>query len=250
MRKPSVARGRPRTQRGVALSTTGVIAAVSLLASCGSPTPSALPPAPSTTSPTRTTTTTTTTPAVSTTPSTTPSTTDPGTLPQTAAQPPTDDASLATALAPLWDGITTGQVAPSLPAFFPESAYLQLKTGILPDPASDYADRLVAFYRLDVAAYHQALVGAGSFSVVADPSMAAWIAPGTCENRFGYWHLPGVRLVTSIGGQTQSVGVASLISWRGTWYVVHLGPNPRPTNVGTVDAPATGPGTPGPAGGC
>ena len=41
-----------------------------------------------------------------------------------------------------------------------------------------------------------------------------------------------------------------MISWRGEWYVVHLGPNPRPTNTGTVDMPALGPGTPGSAGGC
>jgi hypothetical protein len=48
----------------------------------------------------------------------------------------------------------------------------------------------------------------------------------------------------------RSFGVASLISWRGLWYVVHLGPNPRPSDVGTVDQPAIGPGSPGPGGGC
>ena len=83
-----------------------------------------------------------------------------------------------------------------------------------------------------------------------NPAQAAWIAPGSCENSIGYWHLPGVRLVYSSQHVVRSVAVASLISWHGVWYVVHLGPNPRPVNVGTVDAPGLGRGVAGPAGGC
>jgi hypothetical protein len=86
--------------------------------------------------------------------------------------------------------------------------------------------------------------------VNANPSYASWIPPGSCENKIGYWHLPNIRMVYTVNGQQESFAVASLISWRGVWYVVHLGPNPRPSNVGTVDMPAFGPGTPGPAGGC
>jgi hypothetical protein len=138
--------------------------------------------------------------------------------------------------------------------FFPRSAYLQMKAGILGDPAADYADRLLAFYNLDLSAYHGAL-GAGAptatlINVTTVASDAAWIRPGTCENRIGYWHLPGVRFVYQLDGTVESFAVASLISWRGVWYVVHLGPNPRPSDVGTVDEMATGPGTPGPPGGC
>jgi len=230
----------------------GIVCALSLgaaLGGCGGASSSA----PSTTQGTATSSTTTTVPPTTTT------TTDPGTLPQTPVQPPSDPAALAGRLAPLWAAITTGDPAAGRPVFFPASAYLQLKTGILPAPAADYTGRLVAFYDLDTAAYHQAVSPTGAAaggggpalaSVVADPTMAAWIPPGACENRFGYWHLPGVRLVYRSGGTERSVGVASLISWRGEWYVVHLGPNPRPADVGTVDAPAVGPGTPGPAGGC
>jgi len=164
------------------------------------------------------------------------------------------DASLRATLAPLWSAITSGSPATGMSVFFPRPAYLQMKTGVLPDPGADYTGRLVAFYGLDIAAYHQAL-GAGAasaalVSVDASPSDAAWIAVGSCENRTGYWHLPGVRLVYEEGGAVQSFAVASLISWRGVWYVVHLGPNPRPADVGTVDQPAQGAGTPGPAGGC
>jgi hypothetical protein len=129
-----------------------------------------------------------------------------------------------------------------------------MKTGQIADPNADFSDRLIAFYDLDIAAYHQQL-GAGAptahlVSVNATPSDAAYIPPGTCENAIGYWHLPGVRFVYQEGGTEQSFAVASLISWRGVWYVVHLGPNPRPSDVGTVDQPASGAGTPGPPGGC
>ncbi len=184
---------------------------------------------------------------------TTTTTTDPGLLPQTSTEPPVD-ASLQSTLSPLWTAIVSGSAATGRSVFFPQTAYLQMKTGVLPDPTSDYAERLIAFYNLDLAAYHTAL-GAGApgatlIGVDADAADAAWIAPGSCENRIGYWHLPGVRLVYREAGSVQSFGVASLISWRGVWYVVHLGPNPRPVDIGTVDQPSAGPGTPGPAGGC
>ena len=44
-----------------------------------------------------------------------------------------------------------------MPAFFPEAAYLQVKT--IGDPQSDWRDRLVGDYALDIAAAH-ALLGA------------------------------------------------------------------------------------------
>jgi hypothetical protein len=168
-------------------------------------------------------------------------------------EPPVD-ATLKSTLAPLWSAIVGGSVTGAAPVFFPRTAYLQMKTGLLPDPSSDYADRLLAFYNLDIAAYHEALgPDAGSatlLSVDATAGDAAWIPPGSCENSIGYWHLPGVRFVYSVGGAVQSFAIASLISWRGQWYVVHLGPNPRPEDIGTVDQPAAGAGSPGPAGGC
>ncbi len=234
---------RPRSRRlpGVAV---GAVLAGAVLTCCGSGNaPVALAPAKSTTT---STTTTTTLPPTTT-------TTDPGLLPQTATEPPVD-ASLQTTLAPLWTAIVSGSADPALGVFFPQTAYLQMKTGLLPYPPSDYADRLIAFYRLDIAAYHQALGADAStaklLSVSASAADAAYIPPGACENRVGYWHLPGARFVYQVGGSVQSFAVASLISWRGVWYVVHLGPNPRSQNIGTVDQPAAGPGVDGPPGGC
>jgi hypothetical protein len=154
----------------------------------------------------------------------------------------------------LWRAIVAGAPIQGRQVFFPESAYLKMKTGVLPDPAGDYTWRLVAFFNLDTAAYHAHLgtdpAAATLLAVESNPSLAAWIPPGACENTIGYWHLPGTRLVYESGGNTYSFRIASLISWRGVWYVVHLGPNPRPSNVGTVDDPQVGPGVPGPGGGC
>ncbi len=128
-----------------------------------------------------------------------------------------------------------------------------MKTGILPNPASDYVFRLLAFYTLDVAAYHQHLGPSFATATLvtfhAAPHSAQWIRAGTCENNFGYWHVANVRMVYKVG-TVKSVAIASLISWHGEWYVVHLGPNPRASNVGTVALAANGPGTPGPSGGC
>ncbi len=79
---------------------------------------------------------------------------------------------------------------------------------------------------------------------------AGWVGPGRCAHRIGYWHVAGARLVYRTASGLRSFGIASLISWRGSWYVVHLGAVTRTTPTGVVDRPASGPGVPGPAGGC
>jgi hypothetical protein len=44
-------------------------------------------------------------------------------------------------------------------------------------------------------------------------------------------------------GELRSFGIASMISWRGVWYVVHLGAVLRSNETRVVDEPASGPGT-------
>lgn len=153
----------------------------------------------------------------------------------------------------LFHDIVTGSLTRADELFFPESAYVAMKTGRIPFPSADYRDRLAAFFRLDLVAYRAHILAHGPVTflgVNALASDAQWIRPGWCENSIGYWHVPGVRMVYRQGRAVRSVAVASLISWRGVWYVVHLGPNPRPRDIGTVDAPALGRGVAGPAGGC
>ena len=71
---------------------------------------------------------------------------------------------------------------------------------------------------------------------------AHWVAPNVCLNRVGYYEVPNARLVYAEAGQMRSFGIASMISWRGVWYVVHLGAVVRHAAVGIVDAPSLGAG--------
>jgi hypothetical protein len=176
----------------------------------------------------------------------------PGSLPQTRTEP-TFGAPFHAQMKQLFRAIKNDSAPIGATVFFPEAAYVSMKTGAIPDPAGDYVERLIGLYDLDLTAYHEKLFGGATTTFVrvdANAHFAQWIAPGVCENKIGYWHVPGVRLVLRRGDHLVSVAVFSLISWRGLWYVVHLGPNPRPEDIGTVDDFEIGAGTPGPAGGC
>jgi hypothetical protein len=172
-----------------------------------------------------------------------------GALPQTRALPGTDSAAFRNAMADLWLAVTTGNPRFSRPAFFPEAAYEQLKA--IPYPAADWQDRLWYDFALDVGAAHGLVArSARLVRVIVPESEAAWVYPGACYNTIGYWHVGGARVVYTEHGQERSFGIASLISWRGVWYVVHFGEVLRPVVTGVVDQPAVGPGIPGPPGGC
>jgi hypothetical protein len=176
----------------------------------------------------------------------------PGSLPQTRTEP-TFGAPFQAQMKQLVRAIKNDSPRIGATVFFPEAAYVSMKAGEIPDPSSDFVERLIGLYDLDLAAYHDKLFGGATTTLVkvdANAHFAQWIPPGVCENKIGYWHVPGVRLVLRRGSHLVSVAVFSLISWRGLWYVVHLGPNPRPLNIGTVDDFENGAGTPGPPGGC
>ena len=172
-----------------------------------------------------------------------------GALPQTRALPSTSSAAFRAAMQDLWLAVTTGKPSLALPAFFPLAAYQQVKA--IYNPAADWHGRLWYDFTLDVGAAHR-LVGrdARLVRVIVPMSDAAWVDPGVCANSQGYWHVSGARVVYREHGQERSFGIASLISWRGVWYVVHLGAVLRSVVTGIVDQPAAGPGVPGPAGGC
>jgi hypothetical protein len=152
-------------------------------------------------------------------------------------------------MAALWDGVTTDSIKAALPAFFPVRAYLQVKA--IPNARGDYTARLVHGFRLDIGAVH-ALLGAGAASaqlvgVNVPAAYAHWVPPGVCYNRVGYWEVPNSRVVYRDNGQTRSFGIASMISWRGVWYVVHFG---AVLASGVVDAPSSGPGVAAPSSTC
>ena len=172
-----------------------------------------------------------------------------GARPQTRALPRTDSAAFRNAMADLWLAVTTGNPRFARPGFFPVAAYQQVKAE--PYPAADWQDRLWYDFVLDVRAAHR-LLGSGATldRVIVPRTYAVWVYPGSCYNRVGYWHAPGARVVYREHGRERSFGIASLISWRGVWYVVHLGAVQRTAATGIVDQPAVGPGVPGPPGGC
>ena len=148
---------------------------------------------------------------------------DPGTLPQTRARPPNEGPLLDAHVQDLWHAIVTDDAASAMPFFFPRSAYLTVKA--IADPAGDYERRLVADFTEDIHALHVRLgaepgrAGLGAFTV---PATAQWIDPGVEHNAIGYWRVYSATLGCTIGGRPAAFPIASMISWRGEWYVVHL----------------------------
>ena len=172
-----------------------------------------------------------------------------GALPQTRAFPRTDSAAFRNAMADLWLAVTTGNPRFGRPGFFPVAAYEQVKAE--PYPVPDWQDRLWYDFVLDVRAAHRLLGSDARLDrIIVPKAYAAWVYPGACHNKIGYWHVPGARVVYREHGKERSFGIASLISWRGVWYVVHLGAVDRTVVTGVVYQPAAGPGVPGPPGGC
>ncbi len=168
----------------------------------------------------------------------------PGSLPQTHAFPSADSPRFKSLMGSLWAGIVHDSVEQALPAFFPKQAFLQLKA--IAGAGADWTDRLVHDYSLDIAAAH-ALLGrdpqrARLVRVEVDSSYGHWIEPGVCYNGIGYYEMPNARVLYSENGALRSFGIASMISWRGVWYVVHLGAVLRSSDVGAVDEPAPGSG--------
>jgi hypothetical protein len=171
---------------------------------------------------------------------------------QTRTRPPGSSGVFRAEMTDLWAAIASGRPSLGLPAFFPLVAYEQVKA--IADPGADWHSRLVAEYQQDVLAAHGLLGPTARHSelirVIIPESDAGWIEPGVCDNGVGYWHVANARLVYRAAGQVHSIGISTLISWRGRWYVVHLGGEVRTTGGGMVDDPMLGTGTPGPPGGC
>jgi len=176
----------------------------------------------------------------------------PGSLPQTGALPSGSSAHFRSLMADLWAGVVRGSVAPAMPAFFPKGAYVQLKA--VGAPGADWSDRLVHDYSLDIGAAHELLgADASSAALVAvhvPESYAHWVPPGVCYNTVGYYELPNARVVYRQHGHLSSFGIASLISWRGVWYVVHLGAILREGDSGVLDEPSSGSGSSAYSGTC
>lgn len=168
-------------------------------------------------------------PSTSTSSTTTPTTialVDQGLLSQT-GEKPTDSGPVFDAdVKLLWNAILSGDPQVAHPFFFPLAAYIQIKA--ISDPVHDYDTRLIYRYDMDLLSYHQQLLQLGGTphltGLSIPESSAEWISPGVEYNKGSYWRVYGSRLYYSVGGATHFFPINSLISWRGQWYVVHVGP--------------------------
>ncbi len=184
--------------------------------------------------------------ATTSTAATTTTTSDVGARGQTTVLPAASGPQFAEVVASLWRGVVTGNPADAGASFFPESAYIHLKA--ISWAAADFTGRLLVEFGNDLTAAHRLLGAHPSDArfvrVVVDEHFAHWIPPNVCYNRDGYYEVPNSRLVYSLDGRLASFGIASFISWRGVWYVVHLGAVLRASTAGVVDDPLSGPGVP------
>lgn len=178
-----------------------------------------------TTTPAATTTTTAAVPQGSGAPTTTSTTVDPGALPQTDERPSASGPTFTSGVDDLWEAIRQDQPALGLPFFFPERAYLQVKA--IGDPAGDYQQRLIANFQEDVHTLHAQLgphaADAEFVGIDVPDDQAVLVQPGEEYNRLSYWRVYGTALRYMVDGRAGSFPVTSMISWRGQWYVVHLG---------------------------
>jgi len=154
---------------------------------------------------------------------TTTTTVDPGSLPQEQILPSATDPTFRAGVQLLWQAIVDGNPSEAMPFFFPVSAYIQVKA--IADPVHDWQTRLVADFDQDVMTDHAALgpdPAVAQFTSVSVPSGAVWVQPGVEYNKGSYYRVYGTALHYSAGGVAHAFAVASMISWRGQWYVVHL----------------------------
>jgi hypothetical protein len=162
---------------------------------------------------------------------------DPGSLPQTAGRPSGSDPLFAMRMRALWAAIVAGDTAADAAAgssFFPLGAYFQVKA--ISHPAADYRNRLIALYDDDIRALHlRVRSGATLLGVDVPDRSATWVTPGQEYNKGSYWRVYGTRVrYRTAAGTEGSFGIFSLISWRGQWYVVHLGPINRTPGTGAI----------------
>ncbi len=157
-------------------------------------------------------------------PSTTTTTIAPGDLPQTRAFPSATDPVFLEHMRELVAAVASDQPGAAMSAFFPLPAYIQVKA--IADPVTDWHVRLVANYESDIGLAHQQLgpdAKQATFSSVSIGAGPTWVKPGVELNKGSYWRVYGTVVYCKVGSSTRDFVITSMISWRGEWYVVHLG---------------------------
>jgi hypothetical protein len=144
-------------------------------------------------------------------------------LPQTNDKPEAASDAVRARGEALFEAILNDDPDRAMPAFFPKTAYEQVKA--IANPASDWKWRLVANFKRDIHVIHFKLGRKSTalrfVSLDVGPG-ARWVDPGEEGNKLGYWRVYGSHLRYAVDGVEKTIDVTSLISWRGEWYVVHL----------------------------
>lgn len=183
------------------------------ISACGGSSPKSAEPSPTTTATTS-----------STLPPTTTTTVDPGTLPQTDAKPTGSGPEFDARMQVLANAIITNSPDTAISTFFPVTAYKQTKKNT--DPAADWNNRLIKSFREDVATANKALgpnAKSAVFTGATVPNTAVWVKPGEEYNVGPYWRVFKTQMNFTVDGKNVQIPIESMISWRGQWYVVHLG---------------------------
>lgn len=88
----------------------------------------------------------------------------------------------------LFQAVVTDSAAMAQPAYFPESAYLQLNTSY--NGRSDYVNRLEGDFTLDTGAAHAFLDSDANIAKLLEATAPSGfghsIPPGVCDNSVGY----------------------------------------------------------------
>jgi hypothetical protein len=149
------------------------------------------------------------------------------------ARPGAQDALFQAHVQELWRAVVDGDPSEALPFFFPSPPISRSRGSPIPSttgrpgwsPTSTPTSTptLVADFDADVD--HLALgpqASLAQFSSVTVPSDAVWVVPGTEYNKGSYWRVYDSSVDYVVNGHSGSFVIASMISWRGEWYVVHL----------------------------
>ncbi len=163
------------------------------------------------------------------------------TLPQTHARPLAADPALIARIDALWAAILADDPTLATSAFFPLAAYQQVKA--INNPASDWNHRLLAAFAEDIHALHKRLgahrANAKLTNYDLPDARARWVEPNEEYNKIGYFRVFGTTVhyhfdrgeedpghdppgATADVRHDYSFSIASMISWRGQWYIVHL----------------------------
>jgi hypothetical protein len=122
-----------------------------------------------------------------------------------------------------WRAVVDGQPSEALGAFFPVTAYIQVKNESY--PADDWRYRLLAHYDQAIETLHAQVVSEPRpvvFTGVTVPSAAEWILPGVEFNKGSYWRVLYSTVDYTAGGVAHTLPIISMISWRGEWYLIHI----------------------------